>query len=117
MLNPLHIPGAWITNQLLQNSSIQFKAEVAVSMEDRRSWWTTCKKFSTWFNNSECTLSQLGFGKHLDGKFIISNDKQLGQIINIDEITLCLDGNEGQCGGSTSAEFVDTELMGDVFQF
>ena len=41
VFNPLHIAGARIINQLLQNSSFQFKAEVAVSVGDRRNRWTT----------------------------------------------------------------------------
>ena len=73
VLYPLHIPGARIINQLLENSSIQCKAEVAVSIKDRRSRWTTYKNLTTWFNNWKYTLTQLGFGKQVDGKFIISN--------------------------------------------
>ena len=55
-------------------------------------------------------MTEMVFGKQVDGKFIIANE-QLCQIINIDEIALCLDGNEaGQCGGRPSAEFVDMGL-------
>ena len=95
---------------MLEKSSIQFKAEVAVSVEDRRSWSNSLRNLSTWINNWERTFSQLGFGKHINGKFIISNE-QLGQIINVEKTSLCLDGNKGhQCGGRPSAEFVDTGL-------
>ena len=42
--------------------------------------------------------------------YFISND-QLGQIINVDETAFCLvNGNEGQCRGPPSAEFVEIGL-------
>ena len=59
------------------------------------------------FDNWERALSQLGFSKHMEGKFFIFNE-QLGRIIKIDETALCLDGIEGRCGGGPSAVFADT---------
>ena len=40
---------------------------------------TTFKNFSTWFDNWEYTLAELGFGKQVDSKFIISNEHLIRQ--------------------------------------
>ena len=89
-------------------SSIQFKAEVDVSMDDTRSRWTTYNNLSPWFDNWE----ELGLGS----KWMANSWFQIwaigpNHIINIDETALCLDGNDIWRGGRPSAEFVGMWLL------
>ena len=68
-------------------------------MEERRTKWTTYKYLNIWFDKWEQNLGELGFGSNINGEFVIPN-KQLQQIINIDETALSLvDSSDGRCGG------------------
>jgi len=67
--------------------------------EDRRVRWTTHANISSWFDNWEFDLVDLGFAvRAADGKVTIL-DEQLRFIINFDETCLSLDGTEGRRGG------------------
>jgi hypothetical protein len=67
--------------------------------EDRRVRWTTHTNISSWFDNWEFDLVDLGFAvRAANGKVTIL-DKQLPFIINLDETCLSLDGTEGRRGG------------------
>jgi hypothetical protein len=67
--------------------------------EDRRVRWTTHANISSWFDNWEFDLVDLGFAvRAADGKVTIP-DKQLPFIINFGETCLSLDGTEGRRGG------------------
>ena len=88
-----------IACRLLQRSNIGFKAEVAFRSEERHTRWTTHGDTKAWFENRRMELEHLGFGTtRCDGSFCIPED-QLCRIVNLDESTLLLDGNDGRCRG------------------
>jgi hypothetical protein len=67
--------------------------------EDRRFCWTTFANISSWFDNWEFDLVELGFAmRGIDGTVTIPDD-QLPFILNFDEMCLSLDGSEGRRGG------------------
>ncbi len=67
--------------------------------EDRRVRWTTFTNISSWFDNWELDLVELGFAtRGADGK-VATSAEQLYFIINFDEMCLSVDGSEGRRGG------------------
>ena len=67
--------------------------------EDRRVRWTTFTNISSWFENWEWDLVELGFAmRDKDGTVRIPNE-QLPFIINFDETCLSLDGVSGNKKG------------------
>jgi hypothetical protein len=68
------------------------------------------RKFSSWFDNREFDLVDLGFAvRAADGKVTIL-DEQLRFIINFDETCLSLDGTEGRRGGRPEITLHDPRL-------
>ena len=74
----------------------------ALAMNIAKDWqvrWTTFKNISSWFNNWESDLVELGFATGGgNGKVTISAE-QLYFIINFDETCLSVDGSKGRRGG------------------
>ena len=67
--------------------------------KDRQVRWTTFVNISSWFDNWEFDLVELGFAmKGINGTVTIPDD-QLSFILNLDETCLSLDGSEGRRGG------------------
>jgi hypothetical protein len=72
--------------------------------------WTTHANISSWFDNWEFDLVDLGFAvRAADGKVTIL-DEQLRFIINFDETCLLLDGTEGRRGGRPEITLHDPRL-------
>ena len=69
--------------------------------EDRRIRWTTYGNISSWFDNWERDLTELGFASYNErGQCFILNN-QLCFIINFDETCLSADGSKGRRGGAS----------------
>ena len=78
--------------------------------EDRRVRWTTFANVTSWFDNWEFDLVELGFAtRGADGKVIIPPE-QLYNIINFDETCLSVDGSEGRRGGRPEITLHDPRL-------
>ena len=87
VMAPYRTPGPRILEHLLKVCPVDFKFEIATPMEERRTKWTTYKYLNLWLDKWEKNLRELGFRSTIDGKFVLPN-KQLQQIINIDETAL-----------------------------
>jgi hypothetical protein len=75
--------------------------------EDRRVRWTTVKNISSWFDNWEWDLVELGFAtRGPNGKVEIDED-QLYMILNFDETCLSTDGSVGRRGGRPDITLYD----------
>jgi hypothetical protein len=75
--------------------------------KDRRVHWTTFANISSWFDNWEFDLVELGFAtRDTDGKIAISAE-QLYFILNFDETCLSVDGSEGRRGGRSNVTLHD----------
>ena len=78
--------------------------------KDRRVRWTTFANISSWFDNWEFDLVELGFAtRDADGKIAISAE-QLYFILNFDETCLSVDGSEGRRGGRPEVTLHDPRL-------
>ena len=90
VMSPYQTPRPRILEQRLKVCPVDFKFEVATTMEDRRTKLTSTYKYlSLWFDQLEHNLNKLGFGTMVDGKLVILN-KQLQRIMNIVETALSL---------------------------
>ena len=78
--------------------------------EDRRVRWTTFTNISSWFDNWEWDLVQLGFAKRDEDGTVRIPDEQLPYIINFDETCLSLDGSTGNKGGRRAITLHDPRL-------
>jgi hypothetical protein len=89
--------------QMLQRVlSVMAKNLDALTMhiaEDCRVWWTTYTNITSWFDNWEGDLVELGFGMRGDDGKVKFPEDRLRFIINFDETCLLLDGTEGRRGG------------------
>ena len=93
--------------------SAMAKSSVASTMhlaEDQRVRWTAFTNISSWFDNWEWDLVELGFAtRDEDGTVRIPNE-QLPFIINFDETCLSLDGVSGNKGGRRPITLHDPHL-------
>jgi hypothetical protein len=79
--------------------------------KDWRVRWTTFANISSWFDNWEFDLVELGLAtRGGDGKVTISAE-QLYFIINFDETCLSVDGSEGRRGGRPEVTLHDPRLL------
>ncbi len=85
--------------RILLTTSKNLDASTMHIAEDRQVRWTTFSNISSWFDNWEFDLVELGFAtSEADGKNTIPAE-QLYNIINFDETCLSVDGSEGRRGG------------------
>ena len=66
--------------------------------EDRRVRWTTFTNISSWFDNWEFYLVELGFATRDAIEKVTISPEQLYFIINFDETCLSVDGSKGRRG-------------------
>jgi hypothetical protein len=67
--------------------------------EDCRIRWTTYSNISSWFNNWEWDLVDLGIAFYDKDRQCVIPNKQLCNIVNFDETCLSADGSKGKRGG------------------
>ena len=81
------------------NANLQGMSPLKIVVKGDIPRWTTHTNISSWFDNWEFDLVDLGFAvRAADGKVTIL-DELLCFIINFDETCLSLDGTEGRRGG------------------
>jgi hypothetical protein len=96
--------------RILLATSKNLDASTMHIAEDRRVRWTTFANISSWFDNWEFDLVELGFAtRDADGKIAIPAE-QLYNIINFDETCLSVDGSEGRRGGRPNVTLHDPRL-------
>ncbi len=78
--------------------------------EDRRVRWTTFTNISSWFDNWEWDLVELGFAKRDEDGMVRVPDELLIFILNFDETCLSLDGSNGNKGGRKTMTLHDPRL-------
>ena len=78
--------------------------------EDRRVRWTTFTNISSWFDNWEWDLVELGFAKRDEDGTVRIPDELLIFILNFDETCLSLDGSNRNKGGRKTMTLHDPRL-------
>jgi hypothetical protein len=88
-----------LLNHVLLDTAKYLDASKMEYCEDRRIRWTKYSNISSWFNNWEWDLVDLGFAFYnKDGQCVIP-DEQLCNIGDFDETCLSADGSKGKRGG------------------
>ena len=95
---------------LLANAKNLDSLTMHIAEDQRVRWWTTFANISSWFDNWEFDLVELGFAtRDADGKIAISAE-QLYFILNFDETCLSVDGSEGRWGERPNVTLHDPRL-------
>lgn len=95
--------------RLVWDSDVSWDARPEVAVEDRRRRWTSFSNLTAWFDVWEAALLQYGFAELVNDKITIKPD-QLGNILNLDESKLSLDGSSTQAGGRPASSLFSPEL-------
>ena len=96
-----------LLNRLLKETAVDLLAARLNSVEDRRILWTTHRNLRLWFDNWTRDLEELGFAKRNEKAEVYIPDEQLGNIANLDETCMSLDGSNGNRGGRPEVTFFD----------
>ena len=84
-----HDTGHTLLHRVFSEVAISLNASKTQSAEDQRIRWTTYKNLSTWFDNWERDLVDLGFA-YVDPTtgIVVIPIEQLKRIVNIDETSV-----------------------------
>jgi hypothetical protein len=96
-----------ILDRVVRDTAINLTNSKLHSAEERRVRWMTYQNLDLWFDSWERFLSDYGFGKYRDGKFVIF-DHMKKFILNLDETCCSMDGSNGVRGGRPVMTYYDT---------
>ena len=99
-----------LLDRIIKETAINLLAEKCNDVEQRRILWTSYKNLKLWFENWERELEELGFTDRDDDGVHYIPEEQLGNIINLDETCLSLDGSKGNRGGRPEVIFFNPKF-------
>ena len=79
----------------------------ADKVEERRIRWTTYRNLKMWFDNWRIELQPLGFTYIDDAGEVQIKPEKYGDLMNLDETCISLDGSQGNRGGRPPVVFYD----------
>ena len=99
-----------LIDRVLRLISIDLTATKVACAEERRIRWTSYRNLKLWFDNWKSTLIDLGFTEEdEDGNIQVRKEKE-GDILNLDETCISLDGSQGNRGGRPAVVIWDPSL-------